>query len=364
MTGRRRSLDAASSPPDLGIWAGRAVAGLQRDAGFIRAQGARCGRESTWRTRGRKASTAPPWKGEARSRPGGGGSRWRRRGGVDARSPVPDAPDRRHPRRWLTPSAGGGARAAGFRCRDPPAHGASSTIPVAAHNHRTDEHGGLRQPHASAETGLQGGAEVCRPSPAFVRLSSTDWAEEAGAPRTRGAGPPPVERGVDLIDCSRHRPRPPPGPGYQVLLSQRIIHDAYAHRGRRIHHRTGSGDQIIRNSIPTRSRWARMLRDPTGAAAARVLGATSVAQPASARVTGPYATRPAASAVCHLPGGSVLPAAGTPRSRCSSAGIDVPPDQTAAPRRSTRLPETRPPAPPRHASLIHDPLSCPGCVPT
>ena len=221
------------SPADVGIWDDQHVAGLQRIAAFIRAQGAVAGVQLAHA--GRKASTSPPWEGGAPVPREAGG--WQpvapSADAFDARSPVPDALDRDGILEIVAAfrRAAVRAREAGFQVVE--IHAAHGYLiheflsPLT--NRRTDEFGG------SYDNRTRLLKQVCRavreawPAdyPLFVRVSATDWA--AGGWRaedTVALAHHLSSVGVDLVDCSSGGIAPglaiPAGPGYQVPFSQRI----------------------------------------------------------------------------------------------------------------------------------------------
>ena len=167
------------SPADLGIWDDAHVPGLQRVASFIRAHGATAGIQLAHA--GRKASTAPPWEG-GRGVPDDAGG-WQPvapcADAFDAASPVPAALDRDGILGVVAAfgRAAARARAAGFQVVEiHAAHGyLHPRVPLAAHEPPHGRVRGLvRQPHAPAEAGLQGGARgLARRSPA-VRARVVD----------------------------------------------------------------------------------------------------------------------------------------------------------------------------------------------
>ena len=224
------------SPADLGIWDDQHVPGLQRIAAFIRAQGAVAGIQLAHA--GRKASTAPPWQGGTARVP----ARRRRLAARGAERDRLRRERRRCPRRSIATASSdvvAAFRRAAARARDGRVPGGRDPrrarlphprVPVAAHNHRTDEYGG------SYDNRTRLLKQVCK----AVR---EEWPAEHAALRARvgdrlgrgrlarrghrGAGPSPVElrRRSHRLLVGRHRARASPsrpGPGYQVPFSQRI----------------------------------------------------------------------------------------------------------------------------------------------
>ena len=229
--------DGRISPADLGIWSDAHVEPLARIARFVEAQGAVAGIQLAHA--GRKASTAPPWKGGRPLTPEEGG--W----SVVAPSPIPFREGEPVPvpldeagidevvdafetaaRRALT---------AGFRVIE--IHAAHGYLlhqflsPLS--NHRDDRYGGSLENRMRLTLRVAERVRGVMPGelPLFARISATDWAEGGWdidqsielAKRLR-------ETGVDLIDVSSGGTLPrvsiPIGPGYQVPFARRIRHEA------------------------------------------------------------------------------------------------------------------------------------------
>lgn len=274
------------SPSDLGIWDDQHVPGLQRVAAFIRAQGAVAGVQLAHA--GRKASTAPPWKGGRPVPVSDGGWRPVAPGPdpFDAAWPVPEALDGDAIREIAGSFRRAAARAmaAGFQVVE--IHAAHGYLlheflsPMS--NHRTDEYGG------SYDNRTRLLKQVCRAVreewpgdlPLFVRVSSSDWVEGGWrAEDTVALAHHLSACGVDLIDCSSGGIAPgiviPAGPGYQVPFSQRIkdtVPMLTAAVG--LITSPAQADQIVRNDQADLVLLAReMLRDPYWPLrAARALG--------------------------------------------------------------------------------------------
>lgn len=274
------------SPADLGIWDDAQIPGLARIATFIRQQGAVAGIQIAHA--GRKASTAPPWKG--------GGPVPIDQGGwpvvapsavpFDQKSPVPEALDHDGIKAVVEAfrAAARRAKAAGFDVIE--IHAAHGYLlheflsPLA--NSRTDEFGG------SYDNRTRVIKRVCRavreewPAdlPLFVRISATDWADGGwNADQTVALAHHLSSYDVDLIDCSSGGIAPgiqiPAGPGYQVPFSQRIK-DTVPMLTAAVGLITApeQADQIVRNEQADMVLLARqMLRDPHWPLhAAKVLG--------------------------------------------------------------------------------------------
>jgi 2,4-dienoyl-CoA reductase-like NADH-dependent reductase (Old Yellow Enzyme family) len=231
------SREGRISPQDLGLYRDEHIDMLARIVAFVQAQGARAGIQLAHA--GRKASTARPWEG-GREVP------------VEQGGWVPVAPSAlRFSDGYPMPRALDEAgiaevvedfRAATRRARDArfdvieihAAHGYllhEFLSPLS--NHRTDGYGGpfenrvrlLREVVAAVR------ADWPEPSPLFVRISATDYAEggwdldQSIALARLLAGD-----GVDLIDCSSgglvSGVRIAVGPGYQLPFAARIKAEA------------------------------------------------------------------------------------------------------------------------------------------
>jgi 2,4-dienoyl-CoA reductase-like NADH-dependent reductase (Old Yellow Enzyme family) len=218
------------SPGDTGLWSTEHQQAFDRITDFIRKQSSVAGIQLAHA--GRKASTAPPWKGgKALSDEEGG---WQ----PIAPSPEPFAPDYRVPREMTKndiemvkgqfANAASRALNAGFEVVElHMAHGYlmhEFLSPLS--NHRTDEYGG------SFENRVRFPLEVTRAVrnswperlPLFARISATDWVEGGwDLPQSIEFAKVLKQEGVDLIDCSSGgnvpRAQIPVGPGYQVALA-------------------------------------------------------------------------------------------------------------------------------------------------
>mgnify|MGYP001139556059 CR=1 FL=1 len=221
------------SPADIGLWNEAQAAAFGRISAFIALQGAVPGIQLAHA--GRKASTAPPWKGGRPVQAGDGG--WQ----PVAPSPIAFGSDHPTPHELSAVEIGelvarfaeAASRAlqAGFKVIElHMAHGYlfhEFLSPVS--NRRRDEFGGslearLKFPLAAAAAVRKVWPEAL---PVFVRISATDWVENGWdleqsilfARRLR-------EIGVDLIDCSSGGLVPdariPAGPGYQVAFAAEI----------------------------------------------------------------------------------------------------------------------------------------------
>lgn len=221
------------SPNDLGIWSDDHIAPLSRITRFIKAQGAVPGIQLAHA--GRKAGTAPPWKG--------GHPLSDEEGGWPPVAPSALSFSDQH----RTPQALSGAEVkrvqqafqeaalraveAGFELIE--IHGAHGYLahsfysPVA--NQRTDDYGG------SFSNRIRFLLEVVRrvrgvlpdDKALAVRISATDWLEGGWAIEDSVALARCLkEEGVDLVDCSSGGISPavriPAGAGYQVPLAEQV----------------------------------------------------------------------------------------------------------------------------------------------
>lgn len=225
------------SPADAGIWNETQADAFKRIASVIASQGSIPGIQLAHA--GRKASTAPPWKGgqPIDARDGG----WQ----PVAPSPMPFGPGYPTPRE-LTPfeieglvrgfaAAAERSLRAGFKVVEiHMAHGYllhEFLSPLS--NQRGDEFGGSREGRFKFPLQVAAAVRAVWPEglPMFVRISATDWVDQgwdleqsiAFAQRLR-------EAGVDLIDCSSGGMVPdariPAGPGFQVPFSSAIRQEA------------------------------------------------------------------------------------------------------------------------------------------
>ncbi len=225
------------SPADIGLWNDSQAAAFARISAFIASQGAIPGMQLAHA--GRKASTAPPWKGGHPVAAGAGG--WR----PVAPSPIPFAPGHPIPLELSTgevdqlvkgfADAAGRALQAGFKVVEVHmAHGYllhEFLSPLS--NHRNDEYGGPLKARLNFPLKVAAAVRRVWPDslPVFIRISATDWVDGgwdleqsiAFAQKLR-------ETGVDLIDCSSGGMVPdakiPAGPGFQVPFSAAIRRQA------------------------------------------------------------------------------------------------------------------------------------------
>lgn len=174
---------------DLGIWQDEHIPMLQRITAFIAAQGAIPGIQLAHA--GRKASTLPPWEGNRALPVAEGG--WQ----VVAPSaipfndvyPLPEALTETGIRKVISDFRAAAVRAlqAGFQVVE--LHGAHGYLlhnflsPLS--NHRTDEYGGAFENRIRLLVEVVEAVRTVWPEqyPLLVRISATDWAEEAGIRR-------------------------------------------------------------------------------------------------------------------------------------------------------------------------------------
>ncbi len=226
------------SPQDLGLWKDDQIEMLARIFSFIEAQGAVPAMQLAHA--GRKASTAPPWKGGGAVAEADGG--WRptfapAAEAFDTDDIVPEALDHDGIRRVVEAFAKTAERALQAGAKLIEIHAAHGYLlheflsPLT--NKRTDEYGGSFENRTRA---LREVAEAVRrvwPErlPLIVRLSASDWVEggwdlEQSVAVVRQLKP----LGVEMIDCSSGgavpRAKIPVGPGYQVPFSEQIRREA------------------------------------------------------------------------------------------------------------------------------------------
>ena len=221
------------SPGDLGIWNALQIKAFQPITSFIAAQGAVPGIQLAHA--GRKASTAPPWKGGGPVTTSEGG--WQ----VSAPSALPFADGYPSPHELsqaeiaelISKFAEGALHSleAGFKVVElHMAHGYlmhEFLSPLT--NKRSDEYGGSLEGRARFPLHTAKAVRDVWPSdlPLFVRISATDWVEggwdlEQSVVLSKWLR----DIGVDLIDCSSGGLVPhakvPVAPGYQVPFAATI----------------------------------------------------------------------------------------------------------------------------------------------
>ncbi|GAB3281978.1 NADH:flavin oxidoreductase/NADH oxidase [Parasphingorhabdus pacifica] len=220
------------SPADTGLWNDEQVAAWSRITGFLHEQGATAGVQLAHA--GRKASTAPPWDGDASLTEAEGG--WETVsstnapfGSLTAPRPLDEDEVAAFPERFA--AAARRATDAGFDVIE--LHFAHGYL---AHqfysplvNDRTDRYGGEFDNRVRLLLEITDAVREVWPEgrPLFARISATDWVEGGwtGDDSVRLAGLL-ADRGVDLIDASTGGAVPdasiPVGPGYQVPFARRI----------------------------------------------------------------------------------------------------------------------------------------------
>lgn len=225
------------TPADLGLWKDEQIAFLKRITTFIQAHDCVPGIQLAHA--GRKASKTEPWNGNKHLTVAEGG--WDE---VYAPSPVP-LNDTTPPPLALTleqirkvvqdfRAAAARALEAGFKVIE--IHAAHGYLiheflsPLT--NTRTDAYGGSFENRIRLLQEIIMAVKEVWPAefPLFVRLSATDWVEEAAASWTLSESIQLAEElkklEVDLIDCSSGGNVPvqkiKPGPGYQTLFAQEI----------------------------------------------------------------------------------------------------------------------------------------------
>jgi 2,4-dienoyl-CoA reductase-like NADH-dependent reductase (Old Yellow Enzyme family) len=225
------------TPADMGIWKEDHIPSLARIVRFVNAQGARAGIQLAHA--GRKASMAPPFKGERLLGPEEGG--WT----TVAPSAVPFSDRYSRPEPLDKPgieaikeafvTAARRAQAAGFELLE--IHAAHGYLlheflsPLS--NQRSDDYGGSFENRARLLLEVTSAVRKTWPEhlPLSVRISATDWVDGGWtiddsvrlAKLLR-------ECGVDIIDCSSGgnvaNVTIPVGPGYQVPFAARIKKEA------------------------------------------------------------------------------------------------------------------------------------------
>jgi 2,4-dienoyl-CoA reductase-like NADH-dependent reductase (Old Yellow Enzyme family) len=221
------------TPADLGIWDDERAEALGKVAAAIKAGGAAAGIQIAHA--GRKASTSPPWKGDAWLPPGEGG--WTAR----APSPIPYGPGRPAPSALREDELGDLVAAFAAAARRAVAAGFQLVELHSAHgyllheflsplsNARFDAYGG------SLENRLRFPLEVARAvrgalpgsMPMLLRLSATDWMEGGWDLASSIEYAKALKAlGVDLVDASSGGldpgAKPAVGPMYQAPFARAI----------------------------------------------------------------------------------------------------------------------------------------------
>ncbi len=226
------------SPDDLGVWHDRHIEPLRRVFTFVAEQGAVPGIQLAHA--GRKAGTAPPWRGGAPLAAADGG--WTDQAAPSALPfadgyPVPQALDEAGIAGVITAFAAAAGRALAAGAQVVEVHAAHGYLlhqflsPLS--NRRDDRWGGSYANRTRLAREVVAAVRAAWPDhlPLWVRISATDWVDggwcedEAVALARDLAG-----LGADLVDCSSGGNVPgaaiPVGPGYQVRFAERIRREA------------------------------------------------------------------------------------------------------------------------------------------
>jgi 2,4-dienoyl-CoA reductase-like NADH-dependent reductase (Old Yellow Enzyme family) len=220
------------SPSDAGIWEDGQAAAYKRITDFVHGQGAVSGIQISHA--GRKASTLPPWEGDAYVDAASGG--WE----TVAPSPVPFG-DWPAPKELTAEDIRGLVRAFGAAAKRALSAGYRVLEIHAAHgyllhqflsplsNHRTDEYGGDLDGRSRFLIQVTDAvrAEWPQDRPLFVRFSATDWVDGGWTPEeTVDLSRRLVPHGVDLVDITSGGLVPGARievePGYQVPFARAV----------------------------------------------------------------------------------------------------------------------------------------------
>jgi 2,4-dienoyl-CoA reductase-like NADH-dependent reductase (Old Yellow Enzyme family) len=226
--------DGRISSEDLGIYSDDHVEPLARIFRFVEDQGSVPGMQLAHA--GRKASTAPPFKGGAPVSPADGG--WEP---IWAPSAIPFREGWQVPRAMRVADIDEVVHAFAAAARRLLAAGGRIAEVHAAHgyllheflsplsNHRDDQYGGSFENRTRIVRDVVEAIRRVWPErlPLWVRISATDWTDGGWAIEDSIALAAQLkDRGVDLIDCSSGGNVPaatiPIGPGYQVPFAERI----------------------------------------------------------------------------------------------------------------------------------------------
>ena len=226
--------DGRISSEDLGIFSDDHVEPLARIFRFVEAHGAVPGMQLAHA--GRKASTAPPFKGGAPVSPADGG--WEP---IWAPSAIPFRDGWQIPRAMSVADIDFVVRAFAAAARRLLEAGGRIAEIHAAHgyllheflspltNHRDDEYGGSFENRTRFVRDVVDAIRGVWPErlPLWVRISATDWTDGGWTIEDSVALAAQLkDRGVDLVDCSSGGNVPaatiPIGPGYQVPFAERI----------------------------------------------------------------------------------------------------------------------------------------------
>jgi 2,4-dienoyl-CoA reductase-like NADH-dependent reductase (Old Yellow Enzyme family) len=229
--------DGRISSADLGIYSDDHVEPLGRIFRFVEEHGAVPGMQLAHA--GRKASTAPPFKGggPVSSADGGWEPIW-------APSPIPFREGWQVPRAMSIADIRETTHAFAAAAQRVLAAGGQIVEIHSAHgyllheflsplsNHRDDEYGGSFENRTRLVREVVDAVRTVWPErlPLWVRISATDWSEGGWTIEDSVALAAQLgDRGVDLIDCSSGgnvaQAKIPLGPGYQVPFAERIRRD-------------------------------------------------------------------------------------------------------------------------------------------
>jgi 2,4-dienoyl-CoA reductase-like NADH-dependent reductase (Old Yellow Enzyme family) len=226
------------TPDDIGIYYDEHVEMLSRITSFIRSQGAIAGIQLAHA--GRKASTYSPWKGDGVVTPANGGWQTVAPSAIAFADnyPQPVALSKSEIAEIVQSFVAATRRAlkAGFQLIElHAAHGYLIHEFLSPHsNQRDDEYGGSLQNRMRFLLEVTDAVRQVLPEdfPLLVRVSATDWIEEAGLTLAESVeiARELKKHGVDLIDVSSggnvNNAKIPIGPSYQVPLSEAIHYDA------------------------------------------------------------------------------------------------------------------------------------------
>jgi 2,4-dienoyl-CoA reductase-like NADH-dependent reductase (Old Yellow Enzyme family) len=225
------------TPFDLGLWKDEQIDFLKRITSFILSQGAVPGIQLSHA--GRKSSKSEPWNGSRHLSPVEGG--WKEvlapsAVALNDTTPPPLEMNHEQIRKVTADFKAAAARAlqAGFQVIE--IHAAHGYLlheflsPLT--NKRTDQYGGSFENRIRLLLEVVAAIKESWPEdlPLFVRISATDWVEDAPQSWTLSdsimAAKELKKLGVDLLDCSSGGNVPvqqiKPGPGYQTFFAQEI----------------------------------------------------------------------------------------------------------------------------------------------
>lgn len=225
------------SPSDLGLWSDDQIEPLSRVVKFIHSQGSKAGIQIAHA--GRKAGTAPPWKGGKPITINDGG--WIPVGpspiAFDSGFPIPHPLDGNEIVKIQAAFKDAAIRALAAGIDWIEIHGAHGYLihsfysPVS--NQRTDSYGGNfdNRTRFAIEVTRQVRQVWPEKLPLTIRLSCTDWIEGGWSGEDTVALARLLKtEGVDLIDCSSGGAGPqasvPVGAGYQVPFAEKVRHGA------------------------------------------------------------------------------------------------------------------------------------------